>query len=511
MLFHIKNTDLIITSFIIYQCVVMNEVNIVFYHSIMWGFIYFLTRCLQAIFSKTNQWLIGIILLSGTVQAAISVLQLMDILPSNHPLFAVTGTFDNPGPLGGYLAMCLTLTFSLWNVCDKPFIKWTLFTSVFLMGVICILADSRAAWIALIIALGYAYTTRISLKRRKIVWTVLPIMAISIALALYTYRPASANGRLLIWKISTHMIADRPLSGHGINGFANQYMNYQADYFRAGTYTEQEALLASDNIHAFNEVVRITCEYGIIGLFLCCGIGVSLLLSSKHSNQIQRAAFITLIAYAVFASFSYPAEVPTLKLTGAILLAIAVPSSERIWLADKNVRLAFFLLSAVYVGLLGREHYKEHQIKRALVRYNVEEDNVSEVELKRLLPYYKNNDRMISLHAKILFEKGLYKESIPLLAGSIGQIPTGEKFLELGMSYQYLGETERAIDCFKTASYMLPGHITPVYCLFSIYKDNYYTTDSTLWYAEKLVNMNIKKETAHTLNIREEAKHYLGQ
>lgn len=506
----IKSVDFLITSFIIYQCIMMNEVNLSFYHSIMWGFVYFLTRCLQTMFSKTNQWLIGIIILSGTVQAVISALQFMDILPSNHPLYAVAGTFDNPGPLGGYLAMSLTLTISLWNVYDKPFIRWALLTSFFLMGVICILADSRAAWIALIIALGYVYTTHISPKRRKIVWTVSPIMAIGIVLALYTYRPASANGRLLIWKVGTHMIADCPLSGHGTNGFASQYMNYQADYFQAGTHTEQEALLASDNIHAFNEVVRIACEYGIIGLLLCCGIGVLLFLSSKHSNKIQRAAFTTLIAYAVFASFSYPAEVLTLKLTGAILLAIAVPSSERNWLADKNVRLAFILLSAVYLGLLGREHYKEHQIKRALIRYNVEENEESEQALKELYPHYRDNDRMMSLHGKMLFEKGLYEECIPLLTESVRLIPTGGKYMDLGMSYQYLGETERAIDCFKTASYMLPGHITPVYCLFSIYKDNYHTTDSTLWYAEKLVNMNIKKETAHTLSIREEAARFLS-
>ena len=65
------------------------------------------------------------------------------------------------------------------------------------------------------------------------------------------------------------MIVEHPLLGHGTNSFAKQYMNYQADYFQAGYHTDQEIVLASDNIYAFNEVLRIVCEYGIIGLFLC--------------------------------------------------------------------------------------------------------------------------------------------------------------------------------------------------------------------------------------------------
>ena len=65
----------LIPSFIIYQYIMMNEVNLPFYHSLLWGFVYLLTRCLQAVVPKANLWLVGIILLSGTVQAVVSMLQ----------------------------------------------------------------------------------------------------------------------------------------------------------------------------------------------------------------------------------------------------------------------------------------------------------------------------------------------------------------------------------------------------------------------------------------------------
>ena len=507
----IKATSPLIPSFIIYQCVMMNEANIGFYHCILWGFVYLLTRCLQAVVPKVNLWLAGIILLSGTVQAVVSVLQYMGIWTSNHPLYAATGTFDNPGPMGGYMAVCLVLAVSLWGECNKPIFKRMLLASVLLMGTSCVLSDSRAAWMATIVAFGFMLVRRFPVKTRKKAWMVLPVLVIGVAAALYAYRPASADGRQLVWKVSTRMMADSPLWGQGTNSFSNWYMNCQGDYFQTGKHTIEETLLASDNTLAFNEVVRIGCEYGIIGLLLCLGIGIALIISSRQADNVQRAAFSALIAYTVFACFSYPAEVPTLKLTGAMLLAMAIPCSERSWFTGKKTRLAFLLLLAVYLGALGREHYREHLVKKALVRYNVEEDEESEQALKELYPHYRDNDRMMSLHAKMLFEKGLYEECIPLLTESVRLIPTGGKYMDLGTSYQYTGETEKATACFKRASYMLPGHILPIYSLFCIYKEVCNMPDSAAQYARRLVEMKVKKETEYTRSIREEAADFLKE
>ena len=386
-----------------------------------------------------------------------------------------------------------------------------LLAATLLMGAVCILSDSRAAWIALMVALGYMLVKRIPQKARKMARLVLPIAAICAGTALYTYRPASADGRLLIWKVSTRMMADRPITGHGTNSFANQYMDYQAAYFQTGEHTAEEALLASDNTLAFNEVVRIGCEYGLIGLLLCLGIGILLIRASRQADKVQRAAFAALIAYTVFACFSYPAEVPTLKLTGAMLLAMAVPTCGKCLWANRKVQLAFGLLSLVYLGTMGLEHYREHQVKRELVRYNVEEDEASEQKLKELFPHYRDNDRILSLQAKILFEKGLYEECIPLLTESISLIPLGSKYQDLGMAYQYTDEKEKAIACFQKASYMRPGHILPVYHLFSIYKEECNMPDSAAQYARRLVEMKVKKETEYTRSIREEAADYLRE
>ena len=75
-------------------------------------------------------------------------------------------------------------------------------------------------------------------------------------ISIYYYKKDSADGRLLIWRVSIDMIADAPLVGHGIGTFENKYMYYQAQYFESHPYSKYEKF--TDNIvYPYNEFLRI--------------------------------------------------------------------------------------------------------------------------------------------------------------------------------------------------------------------------------------------------------------
>jgi O-antigen ligase len=42
----------------------------------------------------------------------------------------------------------------------------------------------------------------------------------------------SADARLLIWRVSSEIAIEKPITGHGINSFSSLYMPSQADYFK---------------------------------------------------------------------------------------------------------------------------------------------------------------------------------------------------------------------------------------------------------------------------------------
>jgi hypothetical protein len=59
------------------------------------------------------QYLISIVLLTSSIQAAIGLFQLWGILPSNHGIFKVTGTFSNPGPYSIYLGVLVPVSINI--------------------------------------------------------------------------------------------------------------------------------------------------------------------------------------------------------------------------------------------------------------------------------------------------------------------------------------------------------------------------------------------------------------
>ncbi|MFA5229064.1 MAG: O-antigen ligase family protein, partial [Candidatus Paceibacterota bacterium] len=97
------------------------------------------------------------------------------------------------------------------------------------------LTESRAAILSLVpglIWISHSTLMKMAGKKKKLLLTIIGSVLIVGGLFLYRYKPASADGRLLIWRVSADMIADAPLFGHGIDGFSKEYMIYQANYFK---------------------------------------------------------------------------------------------------------------------------------------------------------------------------------------------------------------------------------------------------------------------------------------
>lgn len=59
------------------------------------------------------------LVVSGFIQSLICLVQLSGLLESSHPHFSITGTFMNPGQLGGFLAISMIASFGLILITDR--------------------------------------------------------------------------------------------------------------------------------------------------------------------------------------------------------------------------------------------------------------------------------------------------------------------------------------------------------------------------------------------------------
>ena len=162
-------------------------------------------------------------MLSGIVESIIAILQRFSFLESNHSLFSVTGTFANPGPLGGFLAICLVAGIGLSITRNSFRFIGAFVCLIILVGLL--LTDSRAGWIAAMSGILFLSRNKIHLSWRC--KSMLSMILLFVCLTMYLHKKASADGRLLIWYCTMDMIADKPFLGYGSNGWIANYTRWR--------------------------------------------------------------------------------------------------------------------------------------------------------------------------------------------------------------------------------------------------------------------------------------------
>ena len=194
------------------------------------------------------------LILLGGIEAVWGICQILGITFSNHYLYSITGTFYNPGPYSGYLAMvfpvCLNEYLYFRSVREKKWIDNACFyfSLIVLLLILCVLPAgmSRSAWMAVIVAGGWILSIHYSwVDRCKQVWLLnkrkfykiaflAAICFCIIIVACFLLKKNSANGRFFMWKIGSLAILEQPLTGYGYNSFARIYGITQEKYFAQG-------------------------------------------------------------------------------------------------------------------------------------------------------------------------------------------------------------------------------------------------------------------------------------
>lgn len=471
------------TDWAVLACTVWYVCNVIFIgrgqtdpYNLLNGFVV-ITAYLFCRLAGTSMILPAVVV-SGLVQAGIATAQLGGMIATRHSYYDFTGSFPNPGPLGGWLCIAalaaVILTLQLWKRGRKTWAALCAAGGMYI-GMILVLTDSRAAWLGFAAGIFWILCT-LRFRYKRLVLLSMAVIALVSAFFLYGYKKDSADGRLLVWRVSADMIAQKPLAGHGIGTFSEHYMFAQADYFERNP-DSRFTKVAEQVSYSFNELIGITCEQGIVGgLLLLLLVGSALLYRGNTEGKTL------LIGLSVFGQFSYPSAFLSFGLLfGAVLAASAnTPSSGRRLFSCRTAMI--IAGTALLAG--GALLYFISADRNALVNHYALVREASELTLRG------------------------HPNDLPRLEQMAQRLPIAGFYVELGDWYLKIDSTHRAKYYYRTAARMIPSRLKPYDGLFCAYLQSG-QLDSAALVARRIVTMPVKVSNTTTIRIRRRTQVWL--
>lgn len=496
--------------------------------------LWFMLRSILTTHPTLKLFFLSIIMCTGLLEAIWGAGQLHGLSSSNHSLFRLTGTFFNPGPFSGYLAMVLPISLSFVLRLSKD-IKpewWQTWNIFYYFSWLCMLVIlivlpagmSRSAWIAAIVScawvfwaqrIGWKKTKTTILKHRKV--ALISAIAVSFLLCatltgVYQMKKGSADGRLFMWKITANAIAVHPITGTGLGGFPAAYAKAQADYFASGKASETEKLVAGCPEYAFNEYLQIGLEEGIGGLVVfLLWIGFSFCNGLKNR---QIGAVGGLLSLMVFGLSSYPLQLPSFWIIAIFLAAIAntqrTSSGER----RRSYRIIFtIILVATSIGLymMHKGYYDSYKKWSSMkLLYNSKAYEVVLKDYEQLHPKLKHKPEFLFEEAQCFGKTKKYEEANVLLERAIQLSSDPMLFYIMAKNKQSQGYYEEAEKLLLHGIAILPERLYPYYLLTKLYAEpGFYQKEKLEAAAYEVLHKEPKVQSTAIREMREEIEKLL--
>jgi O-antigen ligase len=483
--------------------------------------LYMVTR---AVAGNRKQYLLNAILLTVLTESVWGLLQLAGLVPKYHSMFHITGSFFNPGPYAGFVAICIPLALSQSvNKEVSRMERWLGILALLASVAVLPFAMSRAAWLAAIagsLPVFFRWWSKFKIGSRRLsrLWqlrsvriTSLVTLVITVSglfAGLYYMKKASADGRWLIWNVCINIVKERPFFGAGPGRFAAVYGEAQADYFRAGKGGDTQIMVADAPDYAFNEYMQIAVESGLTGLilFIVMISGIFHSRQSSDKNGVKRSMF----ALSVFAAFSYPFSVLPLAVLFVVLLALSASQSARLPVTPSVRTSVICVILCLMFTLNSATHIFPHATAYRywkLLTTDLRSGNCSEIlpEYEMLYEQLRHEKNFLSEYARCLSAAGYYERGNTVYRQCLLHSATSEIYIATGNNYKAMGDIEQAEKSYCRALHITPNRHYPLYLLMVLYRETG-QNDKALQTAQNLLEKQVKIPSQVISKMKEEAK-----
>lgn len=492
--------------------------------------LWFLLRYFLTEYFSLKFYFLFVLMLTGLTEAVWGMQQLHGYSYSNHSLFRLTGSFFNPGPYSGYIAVVLPVC--LWAALRfQRLIHYFAWICVGAILIVLPAGMSRSAWMAAVVACGWVYwVERIGWEKTKAVYItyrkaavpfiiIVAILAGSAVIGVYGMKQDSADGRLLMWKITGKAIAEHP-GGTGLGSFPAAYAGTQAEYFGTEAATDKERLVAGCPEYAFNEYLQIGLEQGIGGLIVFVLLLGSICYCGIKSGQ--NGAVGGILALAVFAVSSYPLQLPSFWIAMVFLGAICTTKNNTRPAPSREGKRYYQMLltkagiviiasAGIIIFSIQKGQYEVYkQWGRMQMLYNNRAYESVAEDYAALHDRLKHKPEFLFEEAQCLNKTGQYAAAVQVLERA--KRLSGDPMIRymIAKNRQAAKEFQEAEKELLHAIEILPERLYPYYLLAKLYAEpDFYRPDKLQAAAYAVLTKEPKVESRAIMEMREEIKKIL--
>ncbi len=453
------------------------------------------------------------LLLIACIHIIFVVGQKLGLIDPLSDYFQITGSNENPNITAMYMVGVLPLLYG--RMAER---RWRGLYAALGLTVVCLLLAlrCRTAWVGLAVIIMVYGCMSVRLRRcfsnlnvsQKIGLCIVAVcLLVAGAVSAYHIKKDSADGRMLVWKLSAQMISERP-NGYGYGLFERNYNLRQAEYFVSGEQLPAEQRNAGFVSMAYNDYLEQAVEGGVAGAFLFIAFYAIMILKAYRDKDVEALAVVSAFAVMSLFNFIYSSIQPWI-----LLLCYGARLNVKGKSIGKVMSPVLYCFMAFIVCLVVYNQVRATSCQARLTAYCKALQKglpVSVESLQVLSDGIGTSELYNQTMAQAMKKQGDYIDAIAYMDEALKYTSAPDMFFFRALCHFKTGQMSEAERDLKLVANMLPMNIRSRIWLMRLYEKSGRHNEA-MEMARFVADMPVKVATGEALRFRREAATYINK
>ena len=328
---------------------------------------------------------------------------------------------------------------------------------------------------------------------------------------MYELKKESADGRILVWKVTAQVISEKPILGYGYGMTQRAYNLAQAKYFNKNRTTETEKQNAGYINNLLNDYLEQFVQGGLIGGLLYIFFIIYIFNISYKQRNENLYLYVGILAFILMSCFNIVFYSPQTIIILIFYAAIVYKHQEN----NKEIRLKnhsifhlpiiFFSIMLIATFVQANSQINLKSVQQLILRKNHDEAHYI---IENKIMNISTSQIYFKLYGDVFAVEGNFDKAIEMYMKAFKYAPSSEIAISIAFCEYQKCNLKTSMKFLNYAINHQPNLFEPYYRLMSIY-NKAGNIEKAKEIAHIIVNKEVKVDSEKVRHFKTSAKKYL--